>query len=117
MKQFSIFPEDIPDQEINIPKRRIYIRKRLLHYLAAEGFYNYAQLAEQLRATDPEYLELKYKIQKEDLLALIEGVFGEVVAYQETIDSFLFRTRNEPGYSLTKIENEKPVNRKRRKRS
>lgn len=117
MKQKSLFPDELADVTIPLPKRKVRWRKKLFHFLWKEGFYKYAVMAESMLAMEEQYIRDKYKMSKAELAGTLESVFGENCLYQETITSFLYRTRTESAFSLTHISGETDKMRKRRKRN
>lgn len=117
MIQQSLFPDEVPNRQITSPNRHSDYTVYLRRFLRAEGFYNFAMMAMRIKETPDDVIYSYHKMEKRELFAMCEGVFGDACAYQETIATFLYRTKNEIAFTLVPVNNEKDDNSKgRRKR-
>ena len=80
------------------------LRKNMVNYLRAEGFYNYAMMALELLGKPDNYIAQHHRVSKDVLRGILEGVFGDECNYQENIESFLKNVKTIPGYGLNKIK-------------
>ncbi len=106
MKQKSLFPDEKPDKEIKEKKSG----HRSLHYqfasqLHSQGFYEFAKSCDTALQAPSDYIINTYKVQDQvELKGIMESVFGDAWAYQETIYSYLDKVKNIPGYGMAPIE-------------
>lgn len=114
MIQQSLFPEEVPHKEVKETSRRQDYYRYLRRYLEVEGPYKLAKMAQEILAASDEMVLHHHKMPKQELYGMCEAVFGEKYVWQETLATFLERTRNEENYGLTEyiMKDEKPIRKK-----
>lgn len=103
MLQKSLFPEEIADKKISPKRKRNMLRRKFIHFIEVEGYYNYCMIVLQIREVSDEYCAKNYGLPKESLLILMDDVFARACMWSETIEGFLEKTRTIPGYNLVYI--------------
>jgi hypothetical protein len=81
--------------------------KKLRRIIRTDGLYNYVQLVKQAQDYKPEYVQEKFGLTKEEFLSILVREFNVAVGYQESIDDFLLKLKNIPGYGLSIVEDRK----------
>lgn len=117
MKQLSLLPDEQPDKWIPDQKKKSAnaLRVGVRRTLAAEGFYNFAKLAEEALKNDNAFIVRHYGVTKQVLTGILESEFGEACAYQETIASYLEKVRTIPAYGLKPIPKTLPAQKEKLK--
>lgn len=82
------------------------LRKKLTSFINSETYYNYAQMAIQLKNNTDQYSLKVHGVTAQDAYNIADSVFGKKVGYTDNIESFLENTKNIPGYNIT-IEQKK----------
>lgn len=100
MLQKSIFPGEIPDKNLGPKRKRNMLHRKFLHFLEVEGYYNYCIMVLEIREKPEEYIVKNYGLPKDSLLILMDDVFARACMWSETIEGFLDKTKNVPGYTL-----------------
>lgn len=103
MTQLSLLPEEVPDQFIPVRRKRPKsLRRKIRKMIRNEGLYNYALAALEILNSTDEYIETRYKLNREELKTLLYSEFGEACGYQEDIECFIANVKNIPGFAINK---------------
>lgn len=76
------------------------LRSKLTKFINAETYYNYAQMALKLKENTEAYSLKTHGVSSQEAYNIADSVFGKKVGYTDSIESFLQKIKDHPGYKM-----------------